>query len=96
MRAEAFRRLQDPAPPQHATDFRTAERPLDLVHELSGVLSRLVETQELLIREVREAAQRPVAAQAPDAPETPCEDPVGGTVVTYEWAPSPPPPPSPW
>jgi hypothetical protein len=83
MRAEAFRQFQEPAPPRHATQFRTAPEPPDLVHELSQVLARLVESQELLIKEVREVAR-------PDG--RPCDDPsesVGGTVVTYDWAPSP-------
>jgi hypothetical protein len=83
MRAEAFRQFQEPASPRHATQFRTAPQPPDLVHELSQVLARLVESQELLIKEVR-AVARPG--------EPPCDDPsepAGGTVVTYDWAPSP-------
>ncbi len=87
MRAEAFRQLQDPAPPRQATEFGTAPCPPDVVHELSEVLSRLVESQELLIREVREAARRPDAEV--EAIDTEAEGAGDGRTVTYDWTQSP-------
>jgi hypothetical protein len=91
MRAEAFRQFQDPVPPRHATEFRTAPEPPDPIHELSLILARLVESQQQLIEEVREVAHRP----EPACDEPGREEPAGGPVVTYDWAPSPT-PPSPW
>jgi hypothetical protein len=88
MRAEAFRQFQEPTQPRHATEFATAAQRPDPVHELSLVLARLVETQQLLIKEVREVAQRPDAPRD-DACDDIGEEPGGGTIVTYDWAPSP-------
>ncbi len=94
MRAEAFRRFQEPAAPGYATEFSTAPDLPDAIHELSLVLSRLAESQELLVEEVREVASRPEPPPPPPPPESPPEED-GGPTATYDWAPTPP-PSTPW
>ena len=94
MRAEAFRRFQEPAAPRYATEFSTAPDLPDAIHELSLVLSRLAESQELLVKEVREVASRPEPPPPAPPPESPPVDD-GSPTVTYEWAPTPP-PSTPW
>jgi hypothetical protein len=97
MHAEAFRQqarqyvrqqlrqllhwVQDPAPPEVAAESTTGPPRPNPVHELSPILSRLVESQERLIKEVREVTERP----EPLDPSR--DDSGGGTAVTYDWEP---------